>query len=99
MRIDNPLTVVQAPSRKEGEMSESDKLKLKKAAQDMEAEFIKILMKQMKKTLTGVEGVEKAPGKDLMIDFMIENYAQEAARQEPLGIAKMLYEQYVKKGK
>lgn len=84
------------PSRIETEISEMDRKKLKKAAQDMEAEFMKILMKEMKKTLTGVSFGEKAPGKEMMTEMMIERYAEISAKEEPLGIAKMIYERYAK---
>lgn len=86
-------------SYKDSEMSEMDKKKLRKVSQDMEAEFLKILMKQMKKTLTGITLGDKAPGREMMVDFMLERYAEEAAKEEPLGIAKMLYNQYANKGK
>lgn len=99
MDMKPPITGPDPLAYPDNQMSEMEKKKLRKVAQDMEGEFLKILMKQMKKTLPGVAGVEKAPGKDIMIDFMIERYAESVAREEPLGIAKMIYDQYTKKGK
>jgi len=84
---------------KDTEMSEADKKKLKAVSKEMEAEFLKIMMKAMKSTLNPAELTEKAPGKDIMTDFMIERYAEETAKNEPLGIAKMIYEQYTKEYK
>ena len=84
---------------KDTEMSEADKKKLKAVSKEMEAEFLKIMMKAMKRRLNSAELTEKAPGKDIMTAFMIERYAEETAKNELLGIAKMIYEQYTKEYK
>lgn len=81
---------------KDTEMSESERQRLRAVSKEMEAEFLKIMMKAMKSTLNPSELTEKAPGKDIMTDFMIERYAEEISKEEPLGIAKMIYEQYTK---
>ena len=77
-------------------MTDMEKEKLKKVAGDMEAEFLKIMLKQMKATVPQNEDEEKAPGKDIMMDFMIERYAEDVSQTQPLGIAKMIYDQYTK---
>ncbi len=66
---------------KEEQMSEMDKKKLKSVAADMEAEFLKIMLKQMKATIPQNEDEEKAPGKDIITDFMIERYAEDVSKK------------------
>ncbi len=83
-------------SYKDEQMTDMEKEKLKKVAGDMEAEFLKIMLKQMKATVPQNEDEEKAPGKDIMMDFMIERYAEDVSQTQPLGIAKMIYDQYTK---
>lgn len=95
-----PFIPVNIPkSYKDEVMSDMDKKKLKKVATDMEAEFLKIMMKQMKSTLSSEDTENKAPGKDIMTDFMIERFAEDASKNEALGIAKLIYEQYTKEFK
>ena len=77
-------------SYKDEQMTDMEKEKLKKVAGDMEAEFLKIMLKQMKATVPQNEDEEKAPGKDIMMDFMIERYAEDVSQTQPLGIAKMI---------
>lgn len=81
---------------KDEQMTDMDKEKLKKVAGEMEAEFLKIMLKQMKATIPENEDEEKAPGKDIMTDFMLERYAEDVSQKQPLGIAKMIYDQYTK---
>ncbi len=83
-------------SYKDEQMTDMEKEKLKKVAGDMEAEFLKIMLKQMKATVPQNEDEEKAPGKDIMMDYMIERYAEDVSQTQPLGIAKMIYDQYTK---
>ncbi|MDK2804798.1 flagellar protein FlgJ [Acetoanaerobium noterae] len=83
-------------SYKDEQMSEMEKEKLKKVAGEMEAEFLKIMLKQMKATIPENEDEEKAPGKDIMTDFMLERYAEDVSKNQSMGIAKMIYEQYTK---
>ncbi len=83
-------------SYKDEQMTDMEKEKLKKVAGEMEAEFLKIMLKQMKATIPENEDEEKAPGKDIMTDFMIERYAEDLSTKQPLGIAQMIYDQYTK---
>ena len=47
-----------------------DKKKLKEASQGLEAEFLKVFLKQSKKLMFDNQNKEnKAPGKDIMTDF------------------------------
>ncbi len=95
-----PFVPVNMPKSYSDEgMTDMDKKKLKKVAADMEAEFLKIMMKQMKSTLSSDKAENKAPGKDIMTDFMIERFAEDASKNQPLGIAKMIYDQYTKEYK
>lgn len=70
--------------------SKMDEKKLKKAAQDFEAEFFKIMLKESKKTILRDEKAQKAPGKDIMLDFMLERFAEDMASKSPLGLSDMI---------
>ena len=74
-------------SYKDEQMSEMEKEKLKKVAGEMEAEFLKIMLKQMKATIPENEDEEKAPGKDIMTDFMLERYAEDVSKNQSMGRA------------
>ena len=57
-----------------------DKKKLKEASQGLEAEFLKVFLKQSKKLMFDNQNKEnKAPGKDIMTDFMFERLAEHMA--------------------
>lgn len=71
--------------------SKLDKKKLKDASQGLEAEFLKVFLKQSKKIMFKDEEKEnKAPGKDIMTDFMLERFAEQMAKSSPLGISEMI---------
>lgn len=68
-----------------------DERKLKEAAQGLEAEFFKIFLKQSKNILLKNKNEEnKAPGKDIMTDFMLERFAEDMAGKYPLGLSEMI---------
>ena len=68
-----------------------DKKKLKEAAQGMEAEFLKVFLKQSKKLMFKEDDEKnKAPGKDIMTDFMFERLAEQMSKTSPLGISEMI---------
>lgn len=68
-----------------------DEKKLNDAAQGIEAEFLKVFMKESKKIMFGNEDEEnKSPGKDIMTDFMFERFAEQMAMSSPLGISEMI---------
>lgn len=68
-----------------------DERKLKEAAQGLEAEFFKIFLKQSKNMLLKNKDEEnKALGKDIMTDFMLERFAEDMASRSPLGLSEMI---------
>lgn len=75
-----------------------DKKKLKEASQGLEAEFLKVFLKQSKKLMFDNHNKEnKAPGKDIMTDFMFERLAEHMAMSSPLGLSKMIVKDIEKK--
>ena len=62
-----------------------DKKKLKEASQGLEAEFLKVFLKQSKKLMFDNQNKEnKAPGKDIVTDFMFERLAEHMAMSSPI---------------
>lgn len=75
-----------------------DKKKLKEASQGLEAEFLKVFLKQSKKLMFDNQNKEnKAPGKDIVTDFMFERLAEHMAMSSPLGLSKMIVKDIEKK--
>ena len=75
-----------------------EKKKLKEASQGLEAEFLKVFLKQSKKLMFDNQNKEnKAPGKDIMTDFMFERLAEHMAMSSPLGLSKMIVKDIEKK--
>lgn len=75
-----------------------DKKKLKEASQGLEAEFLKVFLKQSKKLMFDNQNKEnKAPGKDIMTDFMFERLAEHMAMSSPLGLSEMIVKDIEKK--
>jgi len=75
-----------------------DKKKLKEASQGLEAEFLKVFLKQSKKLMFDNQNKEnKAPGKDIMTDFMFERLAEHMAMSSPLGLSDMIVKDIEKK--
>lgn len=71
--------------------SSVDKKKLKEVSEAFEAEFLKIFLKQSKKIIEKQnDDKNKAPGKDIMTDFMLERLAEDMAKSSPLGISDMI---------
>lgn len=72
-------------------MSNVEKRRLKDASEGLEAEFIKIFLKQSKKIIfKNDEKQSKAPGKDIMTDFMLERFAEQMSKTSPIGLSKMI---------
>lgn len=77
-----------------------DEKKLKDASQGLEAEFLKVLLKQSKKLMFDNQNKEnKAPGKDIMTDFMFERLAENMAKSSPLGLSDMIVRDIQQKSK
>ena len=77
-----------------------DEKKLKDASQGLEAEFLKVLLKQSKKLMFDNQNKDnKAPGKDIMTDFMFERLAEHMAKSSPLGLSDMIVRDIQQKSK
>lgn len=93
MKIDsyNPYIGEKPISITQDSFKNMDKEKARKAAEGMEAEFYKIMFKAMKKTVPDNDEV-KAPGKDIMNEFMLERFAEYMASKSSLGLADMVFD-------
>ncbi|MBS6062587.1 MAG: rod-binding protein [Peptostreptococcaceae bacterium] len=93
-----PNTNSKIENLKGSDLSAMDKKKLKEAAEGLEAEFLKVFLKQSKSIIEKQsDDKNKAPGKDIMTDFMLERIAEDMAKKSPLGISKMIIEDVEKK--
>ncbi|MCT4585964.1 MAG: rod-binding protein [Peptostreptococcaceae bacterium] len=62
-----------------------------------EGEFLKIMFKNMQKTLDDSNSIiPKSSGTKMMEDMYYESLAEESSKGSGMGLAKMLYEQYEK---
>lgn len=85
----NPYINKKSLEIKEDFYKNLDRKKAKKAAEGMEAEFLKIMLKAMKKTVPENDQI-KAPGKDIMNEFMLERFAEHMASTSPMGLTDMV---------
>lgn len=76
--------------------TEKDKEKLMKTCQELEGEFVKIMFKEMKKTVPKDSLVEKSSGREIFEDLYNDELANESTKKSSLGLAKMLYDQFTK---
>lgn len=92
MKIDDQYLInkTDVPKIDQKTAKKLDQKKLRKTAEDMEAEFMKILLKSMFDTVEETDLGVKAPGKDITKDFMIERFAEHMAHTSPMGISKMI---------
>lgn len=81
--------------------SEQEKKKLREACENMEAEFLKILLKTMKETIPDSGLIEKSAGHDIVEDMRYERMAEDMAKKKSSGIADLMYKEFIKsyKGK
>lgn len=73
-----------------------DKEKLMKACEALEGEFVKIMFKEMKKTVPKDELFGDSQGKEIFEDMYTEEIAKNTTKNSSLGLAKMMYEQFTK---
>lgn len=77
-----------------------DEKKLKDVSQGLEAEFLKVLLKQSKKLMFDNQNKEnKVHGKDIMTDFMFERLAEHMSKSSPLGLSDMIVRDIQQKSK
>ena len=93
-----PVRSGKGPHADKEKIKNLDKKKLKEASQGLEAEFLKVFLKQSKKLMFDNQNKEnKAPGKDIMTDFMFERLAEHMAMSSPLGLSEMIVKDIEKK--
>ncbi|SHH19724.1 rod-binding protein [Tepidibacter thalassicus] len=73
-----------------------DNKKLMKACKELEAEFVKIMFKEMKKTVPKDTLMQKSSGREIFEDLYTEELATQASTNSSLGLAKLIYEQFTK---
>lgn len=79
------------------ETSEDDK-KLMQAAEGFEAEFMKILIKEMRSTVPDDGLIPKSPGMRMVEDMYYEKMAEDSPKGNgSIGLAKSLYDQLKRK--
>ena len=78
-------------------LENKDNEELKKVCNEFEAIFLNMVFKEMKKTVLDSGFIEKDTGYNIFEDMYFEELSKEASnKEEGLGIAKMLYEQFTK---
>lgn len=91
MQVNNNLDVFKSQIE-----NQKDKEKLMKACQELEGEFVKIMFKEMKKTVPKDSFMEKSSGREIFEDLYNETLADETTKNSSLGLAKMIYDQFTK---
>jgi flagellar protein FlgJ len=82
--------------KKKAENNKQDDKKLMKACEDIEAEFLKIMLKEMKKTVPEDSLFQKSQGREIFEDLYTENLATKTSKGSSLGLAKSIYDQFNK---
>lgn len=71
------------------------KTKLKKACQDLEALFLRQLMKSMRKTVPKSGLLEKGMAQDTYREMLDREFAKRMSHSSGIGLARILYRQLV----
>jgi peptidoglycan hydrolase FlgJ len=72
------------------------KLQLKRVAEEMESIFVKMMYTQMKKNTFKTGFIDGGHAEKIFDDMLTDEYAKTTSRESPMGIAKMIYDQYSK---
>lgn len=91
MQVNNNLDIFKSQIE-----NQKDKEKLMKACKELEGEFVKIMFKEMKKTVPKDSLMEKSSGREIFEDLYNETLADETSKNSSLGLAKMIYDQFTK---
>ena len=75
---------------------EIKKNQLKKVSEQMEALFINMMFKSMKKNLNKHRLIPENPAENIFNDMLYNEYSQQIAKSNKFGLAKMIYDQYSK---
>lgn len=73
-----------------------DDEKLMDVCKEFESIFLSMMFKQMKDTIPEGGLIEKSFGTEVFEDMYIDKISEEITSQKSLGLAKMLYDQFVK---
>lgn len=100
MYISNYLGINNDPSilEKQIELAKKDKEDeaLKEVCRQFESIFLSMMLKQMRRTVPDGGLIEKSLGTEIFEEMYIDELSEEATKNDSLGIAKMLYEQFTK---
>lgn len=77
-------------------IQEKDDQKLKKACSDLEAVFVNMMFKQMRNTVQKSELISGGYAEEIYEDMLYEKYAEEASKNNGIGLADILYRQLSK---
>lgn len=83
-------------SELEKAVQEKDDKKLKKACSDLEAVFVNMMFSQMRKTVQKSDLFGGGYAEGMYEDMLYEKYAEEATKNNGIGIGDMLYKQLSK---
>lgn len=84
-------------NRLKNAMNKQDDAGLKKACNDFEGIFLKMMYKQMKATVPKSELIESDYGKEVFDSMLDEKLMDEASQTQGMGLSDMLYKQLRKK--
>ncbi|SHK47035.1 rod-binding protein [Tepidibacter formicigenes] len=73
-----------------------DDKELMKTCKELEAEFVKIMFKEMKKTVPKDSLMQKSSGREIFEDLYTDELANKTSKDSSLGLAKLIYEQFTK---
>lgn len=77
-------------------MESKNPRELKKACQEFESIFLDIMYRQMKSTIPKSDLIPSDAGREIFDSMLDEQYMSEASKSGSLGLADMLYRQYIK---
>ena len=80
----------------EKDMESSQDKELMDSCVKLEGEFMKIMLKEMKKTIPDSGFMPKSAGHDIMEDMYYETIGEDAAQNSSTGLAKMIYDQFTR---
>lgn len=83
-----------ADNIKKAVSAQTDDEKLMESCKNLEAEFFKLMLKEMKKTVPDSGLLDKTAGHDVIKDLYYESLGQHAGENSPLGLARTIYDQF-----
>lgn len=83
-------------SELEKALQEKDDQKLKQTCSDLESVFVNMMFSQMRNTVQKSDLFSGGYAEDMYQDMLYEKYAEEASKNNGIGIGEMLYKQLSK---